>query len=171
MKKQLPLLLAAALLAACGSSAEVKRELVLLPEPKPALPQGMSYHYEPADKDFCSQLHDACRRCAAIEFSYGSQRPEDIVRVTREEAAPALEAILGIHNWQACYVLVDGRKQPRKSGGVPAIRFLDEAGKDILALRDYPSGPGYAPKQNGAGPISLWNLFSVHLRRAQSPTN
>ncbi len=162
--KAIPTLLfaAAALLPLAACSPDVKHEQILLPEPMPVLPEGWSYHYEPADKDFCQQLHDACRRCTSVEFSYGgSDNERDLVRVSRQEAEPALERILAIKDWSKRNILVSGKKRPHSPSPHPLIRFLDAEGNDILALHDYPYAP---PTENGWRP-SLWSIFSNNMWR------
>ncbi len=163
--KQLPLLLAALLATACAQATRPDNAPILLPEPCPALPEGQRYHYENAAPDFCRQLHEACRRCACIEFNHGGHNSADTLRVSRAEAGPALAHILRIQHWQARSILINGHKRASHPSPIPLIRFLDADVNELLALPHYPSGPGYAPQPEGRAPLSLWNIFSAHMRR------
>ncbi len=164
---RLLLSLAAALLlpAACRPTPpERPADLpLLLMEPEPWIDGDYSRHYEPAEAAFCRALHDACRRCAFVEFAPGGRR-EKAVRYTRQQVEPALQRILGINDWYCFEVLCRGKRQQGSRSASraeqPCIRFLDAEGKDILALADYPCGPGYTPHQRAyMGYLSLWMLF------------
>ncbi len=122
---------------------------------------------ERAGSDYCARLHDACRRCATIEFRYEGREPD---RCRREQVAPLLEQILASNEWY-----VPRSSEPASGMRQLTITFLDAEGKDILSLdaipcRRRPMGEARDESERreaGYWYDPLWNLFADELGRAR----
>ncbi len=127
-------------------------------------PCAMSYERTP-DK-WVALLHDACRRCAAVEFRVESRG--DVLflrRTTREQADAALQQLLPIDRWYT-RMTPPGLRFGR--GPLQDIRFLDSEGETIFRVAFAAAGQGYL--YDGTRYLSLWEFFASWLDPARLTT-
>ncbi len=116
--------------------------------------------YEPTPARWARLLHDACQRCASLEFTMdmpGEAQPFRR-RVERAEAAAALEQILRVTQWYTRCNPPGLRYAPK---GIQRIFFYDDQGTQLFKVGFAAAGEGYARVDERY--LSLWELFASWL--------
>ncbi len=153
---------AALLLASCLSQTGVP--CTLGPWQKTHnFPPAMFIHvplsYRLTEPGYRKGLHEACRRCAAIEFSMMVPgKGLFLHRVERKDAEAALEQILRTEHWYTRSTPPGVAFGPR---GIQYIRFLDAENRLIRAAGFAAAGYGYL--HDGNRYLSLWEFFASWL--------
>ena len=123
--------------------------------------EGQHFRYSTASPEFCEQLHEASRRCVAVEFSARGLHNGQSYRVEREALEQALTVLQTIDTWYRRDV------EPGYDvslGILPTLRFLDAEGKPLFTIAYYPACEGFI--FDGAHYLSLWQFFDTWLNPA-----